>query len=292
MKLLHILLLAILINTQALADQEEMSKQEFTQAFLAAISAEIEGAEFTIVSDLNIRSESIDGYKLDIFLGNAYDVYTSGQKELTQVFGDQIRSIKNHKRANEKDDLKSILPVLKPRDYIETATKQLKEAGYDKDGLPFYFEDLNPDICVLYVFDSPDSMRFVSPEDIEKHHIRTSVRNIAIENVGRYYSKFGAQIRQLDTGGNGDIYLFVADENYEASVLLVDKILDKEKIPVKGDIVVFIPARSVALIAGSEDTHGMQIASNLAKQGYKELGYAISPFGYIKVNGKWRRFKP
>lgn len=292
MKLIRILLLAILINTPVHADDKKMSEREFTEAFLGAISAEIEEAEFTFVSDLNIRSESVDGYKLDLFLGNAYDAYTSGQKELSQVFGDQINAIKNHKRAIDNDDLKSILPVLKPRDYIEATREHLKTAGYEKDGLPFYFENLNPDICVLYVFDSPDSMRFVSPEDIKKHDISSSVRKIAIENMQSYYGKYGAQIKRLDTEGKGSIYLFVADENYEASVLLVDKVLDKGKVPVKGDIVVFVPARNLALIAGSEDTEGIRIASNLAIQGYKELGYAISPFGYIKVNGKWQRFEP
>jgi hypothetical protein len=62
------------------------------------------------------------------------------------------------------------------------------------------------------------------------------------------------------------------DENYEASILLIDEYWTRKNFDVAGDIVVFVPARNVVMVTGSEDEEGLRIASIVAQNGYDELG--------------------
>ena len=292
MKIKLLLILALLLPLSTYAEKALMTKNEFTSGFLIHLRTQIPDSNFRVVTDLRIHTKDVNGYELNIFLDNAYDVYLSGSRDVELIYTDQLDSIKSQKLALSGSDVKSILPVLKPRDYIETARKQLKSSGYDKESLPFYYEKINDDIYLMYVFDSKESMRFVSPGDVKKHGIRESISSIASKNMEIYYEKLGANLREIDTKGNGRVYLFSADENYEASILASIGYLNRAKIDSKGDLVVFIPARNIALIVDSEDADAIKLATKLAIQGYNELGYSISPYGYINTSGKWERFKP
>lgn len=66
--------------------------------------------------------------------------------------------------------------------------------------------------------------------------------------------------------------------------------LKRLTLEIDGEPVVFIPARNVVLIVGSNDSKAIDMASSIAARGYRELGYAISPFGYKYLDGKWSRF--
>jgi len=290
MKRIFILILALLMPFGVYAGKPMMTEQEFTLGFIDRLKVSIPDSKFEIVSNLRIHTKDINGYELNIFLDNAYDVYRSGSREFDLIYDDQLASINNQRAAFLNNDVKSILPVLKPRDYIETAKKQLKEAGYDNEGLPFYYEKLNEDIYKMFVFDSQDSMRFVSQDDVKTHGISDSISDIASTNMERYYKNLGAKFNEIDTKGNGRVWLFSADENYEASILTVFGYLELSMQEDGSDLVVFVPARNIALIVKASDSKAIQVASNLAAQGYNELGYAISPYGYINKSGKWLRF--
>lgn len=292
MKKVFILILTLLMPVGVYAGKTLMTEQEFTLGFVERLKVSIPDSKFKIVSNLRIYTKDIDGYELNIFLDNAYDVYRSGSREFDLIYDDQLASINHQRAAFSNNDVKSILPVLKPRDYIETVKKQLKEAGYNKEGMPFYYEKINEDIYKMFVFDSQDSMRFVSPDDVKKHGISESISGIASTNMERYYESLGAQISEIDTKGNGRVWIFSADENYEASILTVFGYLELSMQGDGSDLIVFVPARNIALIVKANDSKAIQIASNLAMQGYNELGYAISPYGYINKSGKWLRFQP
>lgn len=270
-----------------------LSERLFTYQFSKKLAVEFPKSKFTIKSNLRIYANDINGYELNIFLDNTYNSYISKSRTLEEAFSDQINSIKNQKKSPNTKSLKNIVPVLKPKDYLSNARKQLIKSGYTKKELPFFYEKLNNDIYILYVFDTPDSMSFVSPNDIKKLKVKIpKVRDIAKNNLDNHFGKIGATISQLDTEGEGDVFIFEADKNYEASALLLSEVWNKNNIPIKGEFVVFVPARDTLLIVGSKDLKGIKMAKSLARQGFAELGYAISPYGYVQNGIKWVRYKP
>ncbi|MEZ5472733.1 MAG: DUF1444 family protein [Marinicella sp.] len=267
-----------------------MTQTEFTMAFVQYLSKELPETQFSVVSDLRLYG-SVNDYELNVFLDNAFDVYVSESQTINEVFQSQLNSIKNHAKTFATEDVKAIMPVIKPKEYILNARAQMAEAGYQEDELPLYYEKLNEDLFLMYVFDTTESMRFVSPEDVEKLDIKSSIEGIAKRNMELYFEKIGTRFDEIDTRGNGRIYMFAVDENYEASVLITNNFLKHANITVEGEPVLFLPARNFVLITGSKDSKATRLASVLAQKAYSELGYSISPYGYVNQAGQWQRFE-
>ncbi len=156
----------------------------------------------------------------------------------------------------------AILPVLKPAAHLENVRKQLAENGRGAEAPPMLHEKLNDDIYIFYVFDFPESISFISKEDMKKLKLDAAeIRKTAVSNLEKYYSSIGASVRQLDTKKKGKINSFDADRNYEASALLTKSIWNKTTIPVDGELVGFTPARNILFIVGDDDPIGIQVAS-------------------------------
>jgi uncharacterized protein YtpQ (UPF0354 family) len=147
-------------------------------------------------------------------------------------------------------------------------------------------------MVVLYVFDTADSMRFVSPEDMNDLGIaETDIRTLAKQNFDTYLEKVSATIEQIDTQGQGELFMLQVDDNYEASALMSNVLWSGDNVSVNGDVVAFVPARNVMLIVGSKDALGLKFAANIAENAHAEMSYSISPNGYRRVGDDWRRFK-
>ena len=74
MKRIFILILALLMPFGVYAGKPMMTEQEFTLGFIERLKVSIPDSKFEIVSNLRIHTKDIDGYELNIFLDNAYDV--------------------------------------------------------------------------------------------------------------------------------------------------------------------------------------------------------------------------
>lgn len=277
----------ILVATQALATNL-FTESQFTEQFAERLRQEIPNSKFMITSDLVIDTNNIDGYELTIHLDNAYATYSAGQRTLEEVFSDHIDSTKLQNVRLENNELKAIMPVIKSTDYLIRAEKQLRERGYDKKELPFYVQKLTENINILFVFDTEQSMRFVSPADVKELGLSDNdIKRISEENLNEYFLRINLSINEFDTKGSGVLYFVEADENYEASALLSSPLWNKKTFPVKGEIVAFTPARNILLVTGSEDSEGLRLAYTLAEKGYNELAYNISPTALKRDNGKW-----
>lgn len=186
----------------------------------------------------------------------------------------------------------SIFAVIKPADYVATVAAQSAKAGANRE-ISFIVENLNEDLRVLYVLDTESSMQMLTKEGVKQTGVAESaLRSVAVKNLEKYFSDKHVQMERLKRTGTGTIYLVSLDQNYEASILLLDDYWNKKNFDVAGDIVAFVPARNVVIVTGSEDKEGLRIASEVAQNGYAEFGYAISPHGYRRGAGGWTRFEP
>jgi uncharacterized protein YtpQ (UPF0354 family) len=281
-----IAIISILCSSLALA--ATMSEMEFTQYFTTRAAEEITDTEFRIVRPLQVASKDMNGRELTTFLGNAYAQYSSSPDNLQPVIDSQIRAIKTQGEAFVSKTAESILPVVKPSDYLASIKRQLVQAGLGDKEIPLVYERINDDLCIVYMLDSENSMRAVSRKDMEEMKVNEQeIRAIAIRNMDAYFDKKGLKIQRLENTGHAKIYHVSLDENYEASILLLRKYWNKRNFDVAGRIVVFVPARNMVLVTGSGDEEGVRIAGYLANSVYREFGYAISPRGYVYEAGSW-----
>jgi uncharacterized protein YtpQ (UPF0354 family) len=283
-----LMLLILCVSSIAVA-QNKISKSEFTAKFIEQVKPISPDADFTIVSDLLIDSVDKQGMKSYIDLGNSYDSYLSGTRDLDQLILDRVASQKNIQRTLENMEVRSILPVIKNVHFMKKVQQQIKKAGHDESAFPFYYEKLNDDLYLMFAFDDENSMKFVSTADINKLGLTETIRDIAAKNISAHYQSVNATLKEMDKGAQGRFFIFQADESYEASILTALEFIQPESMNFKGDVVVFIPARNIALLADAGDQKSIEIATHIAQEGFKELGYSISPFGYIFKEGKWQR---
>ena len=135
----------------------------------------------------------------------------------------------------------------------------------------------------MYAFDSASSIRFASAEDVEALGLEGKELQIrAMDNLLAYLPDIGRE-------GDDSLSLVVADGNYEASLLLYDELWSRDVFRVAGDIVVFVPARDVLLVTGSEDADGLARARELIDS--NEFAYAISPYAYVRTADGWARLE-
>lgn len=277
----------ISISTMSFAAQ--LTEGEFTQYFTKQAAETLKDVQFKIVQPLQVNSKDVNGYELTVFLNNAYAQYASSPDNLRFIVDSHIQSIKSQSQLIASKTGGSILAVVKPADYLESVRKQLAQAGGAGKEISLVYEKINDELYAFFVFDTERGMRMVSKKDLAENKIdEKTIRAVATHNLAMHFEKKGVNIRRLEKIGNAKVYVVSLDENYEASILLLNKYWNKQTFDVTGDIVAFVPARNLVFVTGSMDAEGMRIAGSLANRGFKELGYAISPKGYTYDVGTWK----
>ncbi|MEO0345837.1 MAG: DUF1444 family protein [Pseudomonadota bacterium] len=280
-------LLLVLFCVPGVRAAEVLDEQAFTARYAALLVSSYEGARVEVVGPLEVRVTGVGDESSTSFLDNAYGVYLSDPAELDAVLQRFVDSIGQMVADdNTTGHIDSLFPVIKDVGYIEQVRELMRTTdGADPDApFPLYFEPLNSDLVVMYAFDSEASIRFASSEDIEALGIQGKELQIrALDNLLAYLPEIGRE-------GDDSLSMVLADGNYEASLLLYDEIWSREVFRVAGDIVVFVPARDVLLVTGTEDEAGLARARGLVSE--NDFSYAISPHAYVRTADGWARFEP
>lgn len=286
--------LLLLVTGTALA-AKPLTPDSFTKRFISAFQEAEPDIPLEETGTLALKITLEDGSELSIYLDNAYQLYLSEVGTSQEVISQHIASISETLNNNNIDaplDIKQVLPVIKSRDYLEMAQAEFSEQNSKSDEPTLQFLALNQDLVVLYALDTPTSMRYLSPADLAKLDLdENALHSQAIINLQRYFEQQGGAVQQLETDGQGQIFVISIDEIYEGSIILLDIPQDQSLFPVAGEPVVFLPARGTVLVAGSEDQAGLQLASHIARLAFEDMGYSISPHGYRLTDKGWLRYR-
>ncbi|MBB1311893.1 DUF1444 family protein [Pseudoalteromonas sp. SR41-8] len=267
------------------------SEQEFTRQYTERAKLALKQATFNHVDNLVIEIEFKNGLKVTSYLANSYARYISGQASMDEALTDFIASQVEYQNLDESDvlNISQLRPVIKSQSYLDGVKSQLAAAGVNEIQLPYY-EKLTGELLVFYAIDSPDSLRFLTQQDFQSLAISSrNLRSKAIANLDKYLNTINAKIEKLDIGDHGDVYMLVADENYEATAILTPsfKKLLKQKIP--GEVVIGIPSRNILLIASKSDNKAVMSVAGITYSQFPELAYAISPNIYTLKDDSWQQ---
>jgi len=273
-KLIFILLCIYSCNSGA--QNKVVSVKEFTKKYSDVLRAKTPHAKFTMIDDTTIISE-LKELSIRISAYNAYQEYKSEPDSLQQILNRYAASAGEAFAPEKKLSIENIVPVIKPFEYldeIKTTSSKLEpiksfDAVYEKynDQLIFFMQKiLKNNISYLTEY------KLIN-EGIKKD----SLKEIAIKNLERILTNIQRN------GGNG-IYMVTAGGNYEASIILLTKVLNKENFSVKGDLVIAIPSRDLLLVTGSNDKEGIQKIKKLTTETFKTGQYILSEYLY-KWNG-------
>ncbi len=265
----------------ALQAAEPLTPKQFTVRYAKAVEAAYEGATAEVVGDLEVQITAADEQTARSFLDNAYTNYQADPEALDDVLQRYVAAVANTLYPPPRNDIGRLFPIIKDNGYVAEVKAALSQSkDYDADdALSLYYEQLNRELVVMYVFDSETGMSFASAEDIEALDVAgPTLRKRAVDNLMNY-------LPDISREGTNSLFLLVADGNYEASLLLADDIWTRDNFDVAGDIVTFVPARDVLLVTGSEDAEGLALARELIAN--NEWSYFISEHAFVRTSDGW-----
>lgn len=270
---------------------QTMDEQAFARYYVQQVAEQ--RPELTVKAQRGLELEIADpeGEVVKVWLSNAYRNYRGNPGGLNDIINNHVASIASAPPKLDVGTTSAIRPVIKSDEYIAELRKVTASLENGPDEFPFLVTELNDDLNVLYVMDTEHSMSMVEKKSIEEMKLsEAGVRTIAIENLTQFYTDIGIGMESLETEGGGIVAYLVGDGNYEASAILVDVIVTELDKSVQGDLVVFIPARDVFLVTGTDEPGGYAAAAGISSNLYNEAAYVISPHGYVWRNGRWDRY--
>ncbi len=284
MKRLIILIFTCMCSFHVSAEKI-ISELDFTNKYISVVKKNVAGIKAEIRNSLEIEFTLKNGEKLTTYLNNAYNDYRSYPTDIDNVIEKYSGALtETSEGVAETLGKERIFPVLKDIEYIRQITEMMKRK--EKDGkFPFYYEQLNEVLYVLYAFDTPTSIRYMPKEDIEKLGVKEQdLKKLSMSNLRSTIPSVQVQ------GDPATVSMLVADGTYEASFLLFDDLWTKERFPVKGDIVVYVPSRDLVLITGSKDPEGLAKVHSIVNDPKNKWSHIVSEVGFIRSGSQWKVF--
>lgn len=271
-----IAIILLMVSTFTLS-ADIISEERFTQIYVEHVEKGRSDVEGTITAPLKVIFRHSDGSDSEVFLDNAYLQYSAEPSTLNEIIDIYVESFfQGYINIDLTRTQTNLLPVVKSNSYLEEV-RGMSGAGA-KDFEPL-FERLNDELIIMFVFDSPKSMSLASHDDIDSLGIQVEeLRDIAINNLR-------SKLPDITRQGSQSLFMLAAGGSYEASLLLLDEIWNPDNFGLKGEIVVFLPARDVLLVTSSESMQGIQQAKQIVDS--NEWSYFISGDAFIRKNENW-----
>lgn len=264
-------------------------RERFARRIAAALHKARPDCEVRVVSDLELRVRTPEGDEWSCFLESAWDLHRSDPARFDGLL-DRFVGVWLQEPDAYPDavDPSRIVPVVKDRPWLEETRAHLVEHG-GEDAARRVHEDLNEDLVILYAEDSPDSIRYLQPQDVERLGIDPAeLRRLACENLERLLPKLETTVLRFDEGAS--LIRIDAGGDYEPSLLLYDKLWEGLRGRVIGDPVVAIPRKEILLITGSDDAPGLRTLRRTATAAWQEGAHRLTPNLFVHRNGRFEPF--
>jgi uncharacterized protein YtpQ (UPF0354 family) len=256
---------------------------EFAKAYASAAQARFPGAEVKIeeaatAAGVKVHWVMPGGMQVNQFLGNAYAAYQKSPADMDAIIAAHLDAAPTGQEADPATRRASILPLVKTTMWLATSLKQLDAAGIENKEA-FITEPLTDELLVAFVEDKPEAMSYVAPGELEALGLtREQLMPLALENLRR-------QLPALTVEGQDGRYGVRADGNYDASFVFLAQEW-RDRVEIKGDPVVAVPARDELLVCGSEDSDSVRSLRDMAARIMAQSAYGLSAQLYTWKDGK------
>lgn len=263
----------------------------FTARYIDKIRTEKPDVEILSEGDLELDIE-VDGETVSIGLDNAYRQYRSDPDGLDRILHAHVSTIGSWRTELDTETTGSIRPVIKSDDYLAQLREIVDAQGNSSDELPLIYSELAENLNILYVLDTEYSMSMIDRKSADEMRLSESgLRAIAVENLMDFFADIEISVESMETKDGGVIAYLVADGNYEASAILIDELLETLDESLQGRLIVFVPARDLFIVTGTDEPGGYEAAQEISTNLYRESAYVISPHAYVIQDGAWVRYQ-
>ncbi len=221
-----------------------------------------------------------DGHQA--FLDNAYREYQQSPDQLDDILNHYVAFLGENKDTEEtKLHRNRIVPIVRSAKYLDVIKELRKGRSATTDNDPIY-ETIVPGLLLIYALDRPRSIRTINADDLKTLKLsRKDLPDLARSNIRRMIGD------KLRLNGSAGVFYVETGGTYESSLLTFSALWDKRAIPVKGDYVVYVPARNVIIITGSEEEKAAELARKTANEIFSEAPRPLFAKPLVRRDGRW-----
>jgi len=179
-------------------------------------------------------------------------------------------------------DASTLVPLVRNAEWITHIQKLFQEQRPDDPlGGRLYVEPLAGELSVVYAFDTPEMLEFATADSVARLRLDPpALRKLAVDNL---FDRIGDDVN-IEARNDG-IHDVVADGTFESSLLLVDSLWSQENFQLRGRPVVFVPARHVLLVVGSEDAAALGAARRIVQS--QDWTHPLSSRAFERAVNVW-----
>ncbi len=260
-----------------------LTEAEFTRLYGQAAAAELKSPEVKITGGRELSIKLADGTELKAFLDNAWSEARINPASRPEIVRRYLKALVASAPYNSalagQPDTNRIVAVIRDDLFLQ----QFAKLGSDKMN-QVVSEKLVADLNVLYAIDSQDSIAYLTETNrVALKLDLAALRTLALTNLKRLVPKVSRQ-------GEGPVFKLIADGNYEASLLLAEKLWEDQANMVGSDIVAVVPAREVVLFTGSSSAVGLAEMRSSAEEILTKGSHVVSRTLIVWRNGRWEKF--
>lgn len=162
-------------------------------------------------------------------------------------------------------------PKIVEATYINEVTQIVNKNNQE---FPFYYDALNEHLFIVYATVNGPVEHYLNNQDILDLDVELDeIMELAVENLNECTSVSNSTIFK-----NNDGFYVLSSKKYS---LLIGELWNKERFPVKGNIVAYLPTGSSILVTGSEDKEVIEKI--------KSIDSKIK--GYMRDGNEWKVFE-
>jgi hypothetical protein len=274
-----------------------LNKADFTLLYAMATSAQFRGCQVFVTGKLQITMKLYDGGELKVPLDALWAETVNDLANRAATCRRHINVFVASKAGigavAARVDRSTILPViwsgLPPESgsgkIVHTITTNGLESKYIRQTNQFVTEPLAADIYILYFGNRDGTDVYLIEDDRELLHLDLpALHKLAVTNLAGIVP--GIIHREPEPP-----FTIKAGGKYSASLLLADKLWDKEASTVRGELIAAVPSCDELIFTGSASPGGVEALRRKVQQVYGGSHEGISTTLLVRRNGKWEVFK-
>lgn len=253
-----------------------LSEDEFTSVLVDWFRRELPDFEIEVVEPLALRVAFEPGRDCRSQLDNLWAFYKRGALTRARL-DDVFASLRERGRVlSEAPSLDDVVVLLKGAGFVAQA-EAAAERSPEPDQARLVTRPWKADLFLVFAFDSPYSLRYVSRGDLAV----LGVREEALVDRGIHTAR--SRMGEVEAGDAGVVTVLRAGGTFESSLLLMDGLWQDIARDLGGPLAVAVPARDVVLVA--PEAEALQVAA-LAGRMYEEGPYSVSAAVLLYRPGK------
>lgn len=257
------------------AHLDEAAFARFVAQSLAASAPQL---EVTVHDGLELRVRDASGDEKACYLDNAYRHHLSCDPEgLVDAVAPFVAGLVATYEAPPVSR-EQVVPIVKDRAWVQGVLAN-HPAGSAGDP-PLQVRDaLNAALEVLYAQDTPQNIRYLTPDDLDAMGcVRSELRGLAVANLRRL-------LPRIERHAGERVSMLTADGTFESSLLLLDELWEGIGQGMRGDIAAAIPSRDLLLFADTADPDALDELQRVASDAVGRSPYALTDQLFVRRAG-------